>query len=241
VRAVSAPRWGHVGSGAPWNPVRSPSVDRDEIRSTQLSYQEDTEMKCITRPIVTLAVAAVACAAPALAADTYAIDTAHSNVTFEIRHLMSKVTGTFDDFDGTFVIDWDAPGASTVEFTIKAASIDTRNEKRDEHLRSPDFFDVANHPEITFKGSEITKVDGNTYHVHGTLTMRGVSKDVILPVTYLGEVVDPWGNTKVGFEVETELDRKEYGIVWNKTLDAGGMILGDEVEIEIDLQMAKQQ
>jgi len=198
-------------------------------------------MKFCTRPIVALAVAAVAFAAPALAADSYAIDAAHSNVTFEIRHLMSKVTGTFDDFNGNFVIDWNNPDASTVEFTIKAASINTRNEKRDEHLRSPDFFDVANHPDISFKGSEITKVDGNTYHVRGTLTMRGVSKDVTLPVTYLGEVVDPWGNTKAGFEVETELDRKEYGIVWNKTLDAGGMILGDDVEVEIDLQMAKKQ
>jgi polyisoprenoid-binding protein YceI len=198
-------------------------------------------MKWFARTTLAVTFATLLFAAPALATDTYTIDTAHSNVTFEIRHLMSTVNGTFDDFGGTFVIDWDNPSASTVEFTISAASINTRNEKRDEHLRSPDFFDVATHPDITFKGSEITKVDGNTYHVHGTLTMRGVAKKVTLPVTYLGEAVDPWGNTKAGFEVETDLDRKEYGIIWNKTLDAGGMILGDEVEIEIDLQMAKNK
>ena len=198
-------------------------------------------MKSYLRRFLVLAAVTAMGAGSAAAADTYTIDTAHSNVTFEIRHLMSKVNGTFDDFGGTFLIDLDDPSASKVEFTIDAASINTRNEKRDEHLRSADFFDVANHPTITFTSTEVVKTEGNRYEVHGNLTMHGVTRKVVLPVTFLGEVVDPWGNTKTGFEVETELDRKDYDIVWNKTLETGGMILGDEVEIEINLQMAKQQ
>jgi polyisoprenoid-binding protein YceI len=202
---------------------------------------EEENMKSCTRAFLILAAITLLGSGVAAAADAYTIDTAHSNVTFEIRHLMSKVNGTFDDFGGTFRIDWEDPSASTVEFTIDAASINTRNEKRDEHLRSDDFFDVANHPTITFVSTEIVKTEGNSYQVHGDLTMHGVTRKVVLPVTFLGEVVDPWGNTKAGFEVETEVNRKDYDIVWNKTLETGGMILGDEVEIDIDLQMAKQQ
>jgi polyisoprenoid-binding protein YceI len=174
------------------------------------------------------------------AADTYVIDAAHSDVTFTIRHLISKVTGRFNEFSGNFKIDLQDLDASSAEFTIKAASIDTRNEDRDKHLRSGDFFEVETYPEITFKSSKISKTGDNTYDVTGTFTMHGVSKEITLPVTYLGEVVDPWGNLKVGFATSTTVDRKEYGIVWNKALDAGGMILGDEVEVEINLEVSKQ-
>lgn len=174
------------------------------------------------------------------AADTYVIDAAHSDVTFTIRHLISKVTGRFNEFSGNFKIDLQDLDASSAEFTIKAASIDTRNEDRDKHLRSGDFFEVETYPEITFKSSKISKTGDNTYDVTGTFTMHGVSKEITLPVTYLGEVKDPWGNLKVGFATSTTLDRKEYGIVWNKALDAGGMILGDEVEVVINLEVAKQ-
>jgi polyisoprenoid-binding protein YceI len=169
----------------------------------------------------------------------YSIDQAHSDVSFKVRHLVSKTSGQFTDFDGAIVADFSDLDASSVKFTIQAASIDTKNEDRDTHLRSEDFFDVEKYPEITFTSSKITKASESSYAVTGTLTMHGVSKTVTLPVTFLGEVDDPWGNTKAGFEISTTIDRKDYGIVWNKALDAGGMILGDEVEITINLETKK--
>jgi len=174
------------------------------------------------------------------AANTYTIDPVHSDVSFKVRHLVSKTSGQFTEFDGTIVADFDNLDASSVIFTIKSASIDTKNEDRDKHLRSGDFFDVETYPEITFTSSKITGSGANSYAVEGTLTMHGVSKTVTLPVVFLGEVKDPWGNTKAGFEIETTIDRKDYGIIWNKALDAGGMILGDEVEISINLETQKK-
>ncbi len=170
----------------------------------------------------------------------YTIDRSHSDVTFKIRHLMSKTGGEFNEFDGSFTIDWVAPERSKVEFQIDAASIDTANADRDKHLRSEDFFHVEKFPTITFTSDSIEKKSDELYHVHGTLTMRGVARKITLPVTYLGELQDPWGNTKAGFSTAITLDRKDYDIVWNKALDAGGVILGDDVEVEIDLQTAKK-
>jgi polyisoprenoid-binding protein YceI len=173
-------------------------------------------------------------------ASTYTIDPVHSDVSFKIRHLVSKVSGQFTEFDGTITADFGNLDASSVVFTIKAASIDTKNEDRDKHLRSADFFDVEKYPEITFVSSKITKSGEQAFAVTGTLTMHGVAKTVTLPVSFLGEVKDPWGNTKAGFEIGTDIDRKDYGIIWNKALDAGGMILGDEVEITINLEAKKE-
>jgi polyisoprenoid-binding protein YceI len=174
------------------------------------------------------------------AAADYSIDPAHSDVGFSIRHLISKVKGEFNEFHGTIVADFANLDASSVVFTIKAASIDTGNEDRDTHLRSPDFFNVEEHPEITFTSSKIVKTGEQKYGVTGTFTMNGVSKTITLPVTYLGEIKDPWGNTKAGFSIETALNRKDFDIVWNKALDAGGMVLGDEVEVSISLQTKKE-
>ncbi len=182
----------------------------------------------------------LALAAVAPAADVYTIDGAHSDVNFKIRHLISKVTGRFDNFDGTVTVDFENLGASSVTFSIAAASIDTANEDRDKHLRSADFFNVEKYPEITFKSSKITKVGDNDFAVTGTFTMLGVSKDITLPVNYLGEVEDPWGNTKAGYELSTTINRKDYGMEWNKALDAGGFILGEDVEISINLELAKK-
>jgi len=186
-----------------------------------------------TVPALSLAVVMLAGFA---SATTYSIDQAHSDVSFKVRHLVSKVSGQFIEFDGAITADFNNLDSSSVVFTIESASIDTKNEDRDKHLRSADFFDVEKFPEITFVSSKITKSGDQKYAVTGTLTMHGVAKTVTLPVTFLGEVVDPWGNTKAGFEIETSIDRKDYGIVWNKALDAGGMILGDEIEIEINLE-----
>lgn len=190
--------------------------------------------------LATLA-AFVLAASPALAADTYNVDKVHSSALFTIRHLMSKVTGKFTDLSGTIQIDRAKPEASSVEFAIKTSSIDTSNTQRDEHLRSGDFFDAAANPEITFKSTKVKSTGKDTYSVTGTLTLRGVSKEVTLPVTVLGEGKDPMGNEKIGFEVETTLNRKDYNIVWNRALDTGGYVLGDDVKVAITLEVAKKK
>ena len=171
---------------------------------------------------------------------TYGIDTVHSNVGFKVRHLVSKTGGEFTDFDGTIVADFGNLGASSVKFTIQTASIDTKNEKRDGHLRSADFFDAEKYPEITFTSSKITKIDGDSYAVTGTLTMHGVSKEVILTVDFLGEMT-AMGGTRAGYELTTTINRKDFGISWNRALDAGGFVLGDDVEININLELVKQE
>jgi polyisoprenoid-binding protein YceI len=176
----------------------------------------------------------------ASATDTWTIDKAHSQVNFRIKHLMSKVTGRFTDFDGTITTDFANLGASGVTFTIQAASIDTDTPDRDKHLRSADFFDVEKFPTITFTSSKITKTGDDSFDVTGTLTMHGVAKEITLPVTFLGAGQDPWGNTKAGFEIATTLSRTDYGIVWNKALETGGFLLGDEVEVTINLEVAKK-
>jgi polyisoprenoid-binding protein YceI len=192
------------------------------------------------RTLHTAFVALLVAAGPASAADTYTIDAVHSDVSFKVRHLVSKTAGRFASFDGTITADFSNLAASSVEFTIEAASIDTRNEDRDRHLRSADFFDVENYPNITFKSDKITRTGNTSFAVTGPLSMHGVTKEITLPVTYLGEVQDPWGNVKAGFETSTTLNRKDFGIVWNKALDTGGVLLGDEVEITINLEVAKQ-
>jgi len=171
---------------------------------------------------------------------TYGIDSAHSSVGFKVRHLVSRVSGGFNEFDGTIVADFENLDASSVEFTIQASSIDTKNEKRDGHLRSPDFFDVEKYPEITFKSSKITKIDGDSFAAAGTLTMRGVSKEVVLTVDFLGEMT-AMGGTRAGYELTTTLNRKDYGVSWNRALDAGGFVLGDDVEVNINLEVIKQE
>ena len=184
---------------------------------------------------------AVLTASPLLAADTYAIDKGHSEATFTIKHLVSKVSGRFTDFSGTVNLDPAQPGQSSVEFTIKAASVNTDNPDRDKHLKTPDFFDVEKNPDITFKSSKVTPAGKDKYTVDGTLTLRGVSKQVSLPVEFQGFAKDPWGNDKAGFAVETTLNRKDYGMVWNKALDQGGLLLGDDVKIVINLEAAKKK
>lgn len=180
-------------------------------------------------------------AAPARAADTFEIDPVHSDVTFEIRHLVSRVGGQFGEFDGTISMDPEDPSSSSVEFRIDAASIDTRNERRDGHLRSEDFFWVEEHPEISFRSTGIEKTGESTYDVQGILTMRGVSKEITLPVELFGVMQDPWGNQRAGFGTETVLDRKDFGIEWNQALDQGGVVLGDDVTVRIRLEAVQAQ
>lgn len=176
-----------------------------------------------------------------LAADVHTIDAGHSEVSFQIRHLVTQVRGSFNDYQGTIDLDPANLERSSVDLRIKAASIDTNHADRDKHLRAEDFFFVEKYPEITFKSKSLKKTGKDTYDVAGTLTMRGVSKDVTLPVTYLGAVKDPWGNEKAGFATEVTLNRKDYGINWNAALDNGGFVLSDEVKVSINLETQKKK
>jgi polyisoprenoid-binding protein YceI len=194
-------------------------------------------MKMRTLSLTALSLALVA---GTVQAETYNVDKAHSEVLFSVRHMgVSRVTGRFNDFTGVVNGDPTKPGESSVEFTIKAASIDTNDAGRDKHLRSADFFDVEKFPELTFKSSKITAKGQNQFDVTGTLTMHGVAKEVTLPVTLAGPVKDPRGNEKVGFEATTKLNRKDYGITWNRALDAGGVVVSDEVQVTINLEAGK--
>ena len=182
------------------------------------------------------ALALSALAALPLQAETYTIDNSHSDVSFQVRHLVTQVRGKFNEYQGTIDLDSAKMENSKVEFRIKATSIDTGLADRDNHLRAEDFFHVEKFPEITFKSDSIKATGKDTYDVTGKLTMRGVTKTVTLPVSFLGKVKDPWGNNKAGFATETTINRKDYGIVWNAALDSGGVVLGDDVKISINLE-----
>ena len=178
-------------------------------------------------------------AAPALA-DTFTVDKAHSEAAFQVRHILTKVRGTFRDFSGTINFDKAKPEASSVEFRIKATSIDTGIQKRDDHLRSPDFFDVATHPEIVFKSTKVVAKGGNKFDVTGDFTLHGVTKSITLPVTFLGEQKFGKG-TKAGFETAVTINRKDYGLSWNRAIEGGGVLVGEEVEIAINIEADLQQ
>lgn len=188
----------------------------------------------------TLAVAAFLVAATSLFADTFVVDKAHSEATFQVRHMMSKVSGRFGDFNGKINMDRAKPSASSVEFNIKTASVNTGDADRDHHLQTADFFDAAKNPEITFRSTSIAPTKKkDVYDVTGDLTMRGVTKRVTIPVEFTGFGKDPWGNERAGFSLTTTVNRKDYGINWNKALDNGGFLVGDDVTINVNLEAQK--
>ena len=167
-------------------------------------------------------------------AATWTIDQVHSSVGFTIRHIFSKVPGSFDKFSGTIEYDPSNPTAASVKVDIDPASINTKNSQRDEHLRSDDFFDVAKFPAMSFQSTKVTKGEGNALSVEGNLTLHGVTKPVTLAVTFLG-AGPAMGGQRAGFEAASKFDRKDFGIVWNKALD-NGTVLGDEVAIAIGIE-----
>jgi polyisoprenoid-binding protein YceI len=171
-----------------------------------------------------------------VATRTFTIDKAHSEVIFQVRHLVTKVRGRFDDFEGTLQLDEATPANSSVQFTINAQSIDTNIGDRDTHLRSADFFDVEKFKTITFKSKRMTSKGGDNYDVVGDLTIRGTTKEITLPVTHLGKAKDPWGNEKLGFEAEYTVNRKDFGLNWNAALETGGFLVGDDVKISLSIQ-----
>ncbi len=167
---------------------------------------------------------------------SYAIDPSHSRIGFVARHAMvTKVRGSFNEFDGSGYFDAENPAASHVRLTIQAASIDTRNADRDGHLRSNDFFDMETYPEITFVSTAVEQVDADNYRVTGDLTIKGVTKPVSVDFEYTGSAIDPFGNQRLGLEGKTTVNRKDWGVNWNAALEAGGVLVSEKVTLEFEL------
>lgn len=178
-------------------------------------------------------------AIPAGLTGTWAIDPNHSTIGFAVRHVMvTDVHGTFNEFEGTIIADARDLSKSSVEFTAKVASIDTRVAQRDTHLKSPDFFDAENYPELTFKSTRIERMD-NGFRAIGTLTMRGTSKTVTIPFIARGPVVDGFGYTRMGIEADLQLNRQDYGIKYNQVLENVGLAVDNVVRVSLDLEAVK--
>jgi polyisoprenoid-binding protein YceI len=180
--------------------------------------------------------------APALTelSGTWTLDPAHTRIGFVARHAMvTKVRGSFNEFEGTAVLDGANPANSHAEVTIKAASIDTRNAQRDEHLRSNDFLAMQEHPEITFTSTGARQVDETTFELTGDLTIRGVTKQVTIPFTFEGAAKDPFGNLRAGFEGSVVINRKDWGVSWNAALEGGGVLVSDRVTLEFEVSAIK--
>lgn len=167
------------------------------------------------------------------------IDRTHSELVFRVRHLVSRVSGTFKDWDGTIVAERPDWQGGAVSVTVRTASIDTNNDRRDVHLRSPDFFDSDHFPEMTFRSTSVT-LEGRHLTMEGELTIRGVTHPVVLTGSFLGVVPGPEGHDRAGFEAATRINRLDYGVTWNRTAEGGGMLLGDEVSIEVTVEAVRQ-
>ncbi len=174
-------------------------------------------------------------------ADTWTIDPTHSQVGFVVRHLVSKVRGSFQEFSGTITGDPTDLTTASAEFAVVMQSVNTNQPDRDNHLRTSDFFDVANYPTMAFQSTSITKTGDTEYTVRGDLTLRGVTKSVDVKVEFLGIGDDPWGNTRAGFEASARINRKDFGVNWNQVLEAGGVMVGDTVDIHLELETIKQK
>jgi polyisoprenoid-binding protein YceI len=171
---------------------------------------------------------------------TYSIDPAHSRFGFVARHAMvTKVRGQFNDFTGTATIDGDEPANSSVQVALEVASVDTRNAQRDGHLRTNDFFDAENYPQITFVSTGIAHESDHDFVVTGDLTIKGVTKSISIPLEYQGSATDPFGNVRVGFEGSTQIVRSEYGVTYNAALETGGVLVSDKVTLEFEISAIK--
>ena len=172
---------------------------------------------------------------------SYTLDTAHTRLGFVARHAMvTKVRGAFNAFEGAATIDGATPANSSVTVTIDVASIDTRNAQRDEHLRSNDFLDIPNFPSITFASTSIAHLGGSDFEVTGDLTIKGVTQQVVLPLEFTGSALDPFGNTRIGFEGSLPIKRSDFGITWNAALETGGVLVSDKIVLEFEISAVKQ-
>jgi polyisoprenoid-binding protein YceI len=169
------------------------------------------------------------------------IDSAHSQIEFSVRHMMlSNVRGRFERFTGKVDFDEQDPTRSSVAVQIEAASIYTKEEKRDGHLKSPDFLEVERYPYISFQSKRVEKRDASHGRIVGDLTIRDVTKEVVLDVEYAGQAKSPWGTVSAGFSAETKINRKDWGLTWNAALETGGVLVGDEIKISIEIELVKQ-
>jgi polyisoprenoid-binding protein YceI len=175
-----------------------------------------------------------------MATTKWVLDPTHSEIQFKVKHLMiSKVTGQFQKFDASVETEGNDISTAKVHFSADINSISTNNEQRDAHLRASDFFDAENHPQLTFVSSRLQKIEEENYELHGTLTMRGVSKEEIFNVEFGGLVKDPWGNDRTGFTINGKINRKDYGISFSMVSETGGLLLGEEVSIDAQVQFIK--
>ncbi|HKA87571.1 MAG TPA: YceI family protein [Haliangiales bacterium] len=174
-------------------------------------------------------------------AERYDIDTVHSGIHFTVRHMViAKVRGKFNRWSGSVLFDKDDPTLSSVDVKIEAASIDTGIEDRDNHLRSPDFFDAAGHPELTFRSKRVERIDDENLRVVGDLTIRGTTREVALATELNGATADPWGAQRVGFSARAAVNRHDFGLKWNSLLETGGAVVGDQVKIELEVEAVKK-
>ena len=179
-----------------------------------------------------------------MSAKTWTIDPAHTQIEFAVKHMMfTTVRGQFSDFEGTVELDRENPASSSVSVTIQTASVDTKVSDRDEHLRSGDFFDVENHPTITFESKRVSGPidEGGDFEIVGDLTIRGVTREVTLKSTFDGTGTDPWGGTRAGFGAETAIDRRDFDLSWNQALETGGVLVGHDVKISLQVQAVLEQ
>ena len=171
----------------------------------------------------------------------WVIDPAHSEVNFSVRHMMiSTARGRFEKFSGTVNFDEAAPARTTVDVQIEAASVNTKDAKRDGHLKSPDFFDAANYPYLTFKSKRVNVVDSQHARLVGDLTIRNVTKEVVFDVEYAGQAKSPWGTTSAGFSAQTKINREDWGLTWNQSLETGGVLVGKDITLSIEVEIVKQ-
>jgi len=171
---------------------------------------------------------------------SWQIDSSHSHINFTARHMMiSKVRGSFESFSGTVNFNEENPVNSTVEIAVDLSSINTRDAQRDGHLKSPDFFDVESHPTMRFVSTRVEQIDENNGRLIGDLTIKGVTHEVALDVEYAGVAKSPWGTESAGFSATGSLNRKDWGLNWNQALETGGVLVGDKINIEIELELVK--
>jgi len=176
------------------------------------------------------------------ATSTWTIDPAHSSAEFAVKQLMvSTFKGHFRSLEGTVHLDEANPANSSVAASVDVASVDTQTPDRDAHLRSDDFFNAERYPKMTFRSTRVEQIDGTNWKVTGELTVRDVTKEVVLDTEYEGRIVDPWGNERIGFTARTELSRKEFGVRWNAAIETGGVVVGDKVRISLNIEIVRQQ
>lgn len=199
-------------------------------------------MKGLTIALAGIALGATLPTVAAAEMHTYGVDGAHSKAMFRVKHLgISSVTGQFNEWDATIQFDPENFEATSATASAAVASIDTDDEKRDNHLKSDDFFNAEKFPEITFASTGVSEVSDDSFKLHGDLTIRDVTKPVVFDVNIGGMATDPWGNNRVAFEAQTEINRQDFNVTWNKTLDAGGLLVGNNVRIILEIEAIQQK